>query len=151
MCSVPPMASNSQMPMAVTNAVPTATYATVAQYPPSLPAYATPVSASVSQSPAYYQMPPNYGCGPPVANPVPPQQTYGPPQSLTAGLPDPASVERQKAGYLRTLEEQEKQSTVVLDQQRKQQLEYIQQQADQQRKQLYMEIDQQVKHQEMAL
>lgn len=79
----------------------------------------------------------------------PPPQ--GAPPSFTAGLPDPASVERQKHSFLRALDESERNGVAALEQQRKQHMEYVCQQAEQQQKQLWIQIDQQVKQSEMAL
>merc|ERR1719324_1331188 len=73
------------------------------------------------------------------------------PQNLTAGLPDPAAVAKQKDGYLRMLDDQLKSGEMQLEQQRKFQTDIIHAQADQSRKQLLMQVEQQVKTQEMAL
>eukprot|EP00439_Symbiodinium_sp_Y106_P038259 s407_g4.t1 len=102
---------------------------------------------------AYAHMPPGaVPGGPPGPNQGSGREVlYGPPPSLTSGLPDPSSVERQKENYLHALEEQEQRSSQSLELQRKQQLELINTQAEQQKKRLFMQIDQQVKTQEMAL
>eukprot|EP00927_Polykrikos_kofoidii_P063763 TRINITY_DN5863_c0_g1_i4.p1 TRINITY_DN5863_c0_g1~~TRINITY_DN5863_c0_g1_i4.p1 ORF type:complete len:573 (-),score=135.54 TRINITY_DN5863_c0_g1_i4:107-1825(-) len=106
--------------------------------------YATAYSTPQQLAPPHSQpqMPPQPQAMPGVAPP---------PASLTAGLPDPSAVERQKAGYMKSLDEQEKQSTGALEAQKKQQLDYLYAQADQQKKQAWMQIDQQVKQQEIAL
>lgn len=79
-----------------------------------------------------------------------PPATSAPP-SLTAGLPDPQSVEMQRDAYLRTLDEQKAQCQSVLDEQRKQHLDYIHSEAEQQKRTLLMQVDQQVKQLEATL
>merc|ERR1719160_927013 len=46
------------------------------------------------------------------------QPSYVPPPSLTAGMPDPTSVEQQKIEHLKGLQAREKQSLDALEQQR---------------------------------
>ena len=91
-------------------------------------------------------MPPNWQFHAP-ANSVQPNLV----PDLTAGLPDPAAVERQKAHYLMQLSDQETRTQASLDTQKQQHMNYINTQAEKQEKQLFMQIDQQVKQQEMAL
>jgi len=74
-----------------------------------------------------------------------------PPQPLTAGMPDPPTIAKQKDAYMKMLDEQVKQGTQVLEAQVKHQKEYLLGQADQQKKQFIMQIDMEVKQQEMAL
>jgi len=74
-----------------------------------------------------------------------------PPQPLTAGMPDPATIAKQKDAYMKMLDEQVKQGTQVLEAQVKHQKGYLLGQADQQKKQFIMQIDMEVKQQEMAL
>merc|ERR1719258_111517 len=62
------------------------------------------------------------------AEPAPP----APPQPLTTGMPDPKSIEKQKAAYAKMLEDQLKQGKSVLDGQLKYQKEYLAAQAEQQ-------------------
>ena len=57
-----------------------------------------------------------------------------PPQPLTAGMPDPATIAKQKDVYMKMLDEQVKRGTQVLDAQAKHQKEYLLGQADQQKK-----------------
>jgi len=75
----------------------------------------------------------------------------GPPLSLTQGIPDPATVQKQKDGYVRTLDDQLRQGSATLDNQHKQQRDTMHQAAEEQKKQFGMQIDQQVKLQEMDL
>merc|ERR1719395_452914 len=96
-------------------------------------------------APVSYAAPMSYVPMPAPAAPV------GPPSSVLAGMPDPATIAKQKDGYMKTLDEQLKQGTTVLDQQMKYQKDYLYAQADQQKKQYIMEVDQQVKTQEMGL
>ena len=74
-----------------------------------------------------------------------------PPQPLTAGMPDPATIAKQKDAYMKMLDEQVKQGTLVLEAQVKHQKEYLLGQADQQKKQFIMQIDMEVMQQSMAL
>lgn len=78
---------------------------------------------------------------------LPPQ----PPMPLTTGMPDPATIAKQKDAYNKMLEEQLKQGVTVLDAQVKHQKDYLVAQADQQKKQFTMQIEMEVKQQEMAL
>mmetsp|Transcript_98677 Transcript_98677/g.220822 ORF Transcript_98677/g.220822 Transcript_98677/m.220822 type:complete len:491 (+) Transcript_98677:2-1474(+) len=73
------------------------------------------------------------------------------PQSLTAGIPDPESVEKQKAAYSKGLDDQLRHGTDVLAQQLKQQSEYLFAVGDQQKRQYDLQVDQQIKVQEMEL
>merc|ERR1719316_884853 len=79
---------------------------------------------------------------PPPAMPAMPATVS--PQALTAGMPDPATVQKQKDGYMKMLDDQLQQSSTVLDQQMKYQTEYLAAQAGQQKKQFIMQVDQQV-------
>lgn len=88
--------------------------------------------------------------GPPGGPPV--QHTEPqPPQSLTSGIPDPNSIDRQKAAYAKGLDDQLKHGTDVLSQQLKQQSDYLFAMGDQQKRQYNLQVDQQIKQQEMAL
>mmetsp|Transcript_80637 Transcript_80637/g.179120 ORF Transcript_80637/g.179120 Transcript_80637/m.179120 type:complete len:510 (-) Transcript_80637:168-1697(-) len=82
-----------------------------------------------------------------IAAPMAPVQ----PQSLTQGMPDPESIESQKAAYNRSLEEQAKHGEDMLKAQKQQQTDYIYQAAEAQKKQLISQIDQQAKQQELQL
>lgn len=73
------------------------------------------------------------------------------PPCLTAGLPDPEAIERQKASYGKDLDEQLKQGSVVLNEQLKQQTDYLYAVGDHQKRQYALQIDQQIKSQEMVL
>lgn len=83
----------------------------------------------------------------PVAHPGMPQAQA----SLTAGMPTPESIQKQKEGYIRLLDEQLEQGKQTLERQRKQQTDYLQQQAEQQKQQVEMQIKQQVHQQETML
>jgi len=74
-----------------------------------------------------------------------------PPVSITQGMPDPITVQRQKEGYVRTLDDQLRQGAVTLDNQHKQQRDTMHQAAEQQKQQFGQQVDQQVKMQEMDL
>eukprot|EP00434_Breviolum_minutum_P029373 symbB.v1.2.025979.t1/scaffold2560.1/size76387/11 len=73
------------------------------------------------------------------------------PPSLTAGLPDPTSIERQKNAYARGLEEQLRHGTDVLAQQLKQQSDYLFAMGDQRKRQFALQVDQEIKQREMEL
>lgn len=60
------------------------------------------------------------------------------------GMPDPATIAKQKDSYMKMLDEQIKQGTQVLEAQVKHQKEYLVGQADQQKKQFLMQIDMEV-------
>eukprot|EP00930_Biecheleria_cincta_P032867 TRINITY_DN22774_c0_g1_i1.p1 TRINITY_DN22774_c0_g1~~TRINITY_DN22774_c0_g1_i1.p1 ORF type:complete len:504 (-),score=77.66 TRINITY_DN22774_c0_g1_i1:268-1779(-) len=79
----------------------------------------------------------------PVEPPVPP--------TLTEGIPDPASIEQQKANYAKALEDQLKQGTEVLEQQLKQQSEVLFQMGDQRKRQYALQVDKEIKQKEMEL
>mmetsp|Transcript_85064 Transcript_85064/g.183398 ORF Transcript_85064/g.183398 Transcript_85064/m.183398 type:complete len:428 (-) Transcript_85064:5-1288(-) len=94
--------------------------------------------------PALYTAPhPPPAAGPP-AEPLPPP-------SLTSGIPDPLSIERQKSAYSKGLDDQLKHGTDVLAQQLKQQSDYLYAVGDQQKRQYNLQVDQQIKQQEMLL
>lgn len=101
---------------------------------PSMPAAAAPVGGLAHSSP-----------------PVDPGLEPAPPQSLTQGIPDPNSVERQKATYAKDLDSQLTQGIEVLNAQLKQQTEYLYAVGEQQKRQYGLQIDQQIKKQEMQL
>ncbi|CAJ1411532.1 unnamed protein product [Effrenium voratum] len=82
-----------------------------------------------------------------IPTPVEPQL----PASLTAGLPDPSSIERQKSSYARGLEEQLRHGTDVLAQQLKQQSDYLFAMGDQRKRQYALQVDQEIKQREMEL
>ncbi|CAK9095928.1 unnamed protein product [Durusdinium trenchii] len=73
------------------------------------------------------------------------------PPSLTAGLPEPNSIERQKNAYARGLEEQLRHGTDVLAQQLKQQSDYLLAMGDQRKRQYALQVDQEIKQREMEL
>lgn len=70
-----------------------------------------------------------------------------PPESLTDGIPDPASVKRQQAGFQKNLEEQLKQGIRMLDAQRQQQSTYIRQHAKFQKEKYNNEVDEKANQQ----
>eukprot|EP00441_Pelagodinium_beii_P023672 CAMPEP_0197664442 /NCGR_PEP_ID=MMETSP1338-20131121/58633_1 /TAXON_ID=43686 ORGANISM="Pelagodinium beii, Strain RCC1491" /NCGR_SAMPLE_ID=MMETSP1338 /ASSEMBLY_ACC=CAM_ASM_000754 /LENGTH=518 /DNA_ID=CAMNT_0043243073 /DNA_START=81 /DNA_END=1637 /DNA_ORIENTATION=+ len=73
------------------------------------------------------------------------------PPSLTAGLPDPSSIDRQKTSYAKGLEEQLRHGTDVLAQQLKQQSDYLFSMGDQKKRQYALQVDQEIKQREMEL
>lgn len=78
------------------------------------------------------------------ANPAPPPR-------LTSGLPDPASIAKQREGYLKALEEQEQQAIAVLEQQRAEQVSLLRTQGEQQKKKFFLEVNQQVAQNDIVL
>jgi len=64
-------------------------------------------------------------------------QFAAPPAALTAGMPDPSTIQKQKDAYLKMLDEQAKQGTQVLEAQTKQQKDFLKVQAEQQKKQYF--------------
>lgn len=82
-----------------------------------------------------------------LTDPVEPQI----PPSLTAGIPDPTSIDRQKTNYSKGLDEQLKHGTDVLAQQLKQQSDYLFQMGDQRKRQYALQVDQEIKQREMEL
>merc|ERR1719327_1431187 len=100
-----------------------------------VPAFATsPQPLSYAPAPLSYAPPPA---------PPPPSELA----DLTAGMPDPSTVAKQKEGYLKLIAEQEQQGQQALDQQRKHQMELIRSEGEQQKKQYNMQVDQQRKYQ----
>ncbi|CAE8712002.1 unnamed protein product [Polarella glacialis] len=120
-----------------------------------------PVSAGHTYSPQAYATPPQVGNQirsashvPPIAVSHMPVMPTGPPQppgSLTANMPDPASIESQKDAYSRSLEEQARKGEELLKMQQKQQVDAIYQASEAQKKQLLCQIDQQAKQQELEI
>eukprot|EP00928_Gymnodinium_smaydae_P086956 TRINITY_DN71335_c0_g1_i1.p1 TRINITY_DN71335_c0_g1~~TRINITY_DN71335_c0_g1_i1.p1 ORF type:complete len:446 (+),score=78.78 TRINITY_DN71335_c0_g1_i1:69-1406(+) len=84
-----------------------------------------------------------------MVSPEPQEPTL--PPSLTAGIPDPPSIDRQKAMYARGLDDQLDQGKQVLNVQLKQQTEYLYAIGDQQKRQFALQIDRQIKQKEMEL
>ncbi|CAD7926462.1 unnamed protein product [Amoebophrya sp. A120] len=80
-----------------------------------------------------------------------PQQFLNVHHQHVAGLPDPASVQKQKETYMKLLDSQLAQGVQALDVQLKQQRDAINSQADQQKKAFNMQVDMEVKAQEMHL
>jgi len=140
-------ATNLATPMAAP------TYAVVAPTTPSpIPLVtATPGSAVASRLTAAAAA----ACAASAIGPVTPCDKWvpqsGPPLSLTQGMPDPATVQKQKDGYVRTLDDQLRQGSATLDNQHRSQRDTMHQAAEEQKKQFGMQIDQQVKLQEMDL
>eukprot|EP00392_Amoebophrya_sp_AT5.2_P004218 g4226.t1 len=73
------------------------------------------------------------------------------PAPKTAGIPDPATVQKQRDAYLNMLEQQMKQGVMALDAQMKHQKEYLAAQAEQQKSQFAMQVDLETNQQQMAL
>mmetsp|Transcript_28611 Transcript_28611/g.46032 ORF Transcript_28611/g.46032 Transcript_28611/m.46032 type:complete len:263 (+) Transcript_28611:39-827(+) len=74
-----------------------------------------------------------------------------PPPALSANLPDPDAIARQKEVVLEMLDEQLKQGMSVLEQHIKYQREYLQVEREQQTKQFLLQLDQQMNAQDMKL
>ena len=70
---------------------------------------------------------------------------------LTAVMPDPTIIEKQKQAYARMLEAQLNQGVSVLDTQVKNQKDYLLDQAHQQKNQFTLQNEMEVKQQEMAV
>merc|ERR1740117_2497007 len=109
--SVMTMAPPSTVPAPVLAA---ATVSSVQMVSPASPAVgsrlcAAAAAAAAAQAPG--QIVPLGEWKPPVAPPV----------SITQGMPDPITVQRQKEGYVRTLDDELRQGAVTLDNQHKQQ------------------------------
>jgi len=77
--------------------------------------------------------------------------SLNPPVSLTAGMPTPETIRKQKDAYTQMLDQQLQQGMRVLAAQVKHQKDYLHAQAEQQKNQFYMQIDMEMKQQEMAL
>merc|ERR1719316_1656409 len=92
--------------------------APVTQYAAPVTSYAAPVAAHVTTTYVAPAAMPSY-VPPAVAAPA------GPPASVLASMPDPATIDKQKQGYMKMLEDQLKQGTTVLDQQVKYQKDYL--------------------------
>lgn len=73
------------------------------------------------------------------------------PASLTAGLPDPTSIEQQKNSYAEQLVEQLTKGRDVLEQQLKQRSEVLFQMGDQRKRQYALQVDEEIKKKEMEL
>lgn len=78
-------------------------------------------------------------------------QPPSPPQRLTEGMPDPTTIETQKAAYHSNLESEMSKAEELLVKQQKDQTEYIRQAAEVQKKQMMNQIEQQAKEQELIL
>merc|ERR1740129_946696 len=110
---------------------------------PVMPAMSTMAAPTMAAMPAM----PSYGGGSFVA--APPMPAYGAamppmqkPQNLTAGIPDPASIEHQKQQYSRAIDaeqQKEAQQIMAMAQQQKQML---MRQSQQEKAQSYVTIDQ---------
>jgi hypothetical protein len=106
--AAPAMASYAAPAMAPYAAPATTSYAA--------PAYAAPTMATVA-APAMTTMAPSF-VAPPAVAPVPmvPQATLAPPVSLTANLPTPEQIAKQKAGYMAALDKQLKEASETVAQ-----------------------------------
>lgn len=71
------------------------------------------------------------------------EQPAEPPPSLTAGLPDPESVERQKKEFAHNLDQQLKQGIALLEQQKREKTNYVHATADQRKKKYANQVDSQ--------
>lgn len=74
-----------------------------------------------------------------------------PPPPLTAGMPSPEAIQKQKDAYIKILEDQLAQGVNALDTQVKNQKEYSAAQAEQRKKQFIMQVENQAKQQELQL
>lgn len=74
-----------------------------------------------------------------------------PPKPITAGMPDPETIQKHKETYTKMLEQQLSQGIAVLEAQAKHQRDYLSAQAEQQKKQFEMQISMEVQQQQMAL
>eukprot|EP00747_Dinoflagellata_sp_TGD_P031456 gnl/TRDRNA2_/TRDRNA2_135291_c0_seq1.p1 gnl/TRDRNA2_/TRDRNA2_135291_c0~~gnl/TRDRNA2_/TRDRNA2_135291_c0_seq1.p1 ORF type:complete len:586 (+),score=76.17 gnl/TRDRNA2_/TRDRNA2_135291_c0_seq1:227-1759(+) len=74
-----------------------------------------------------------------------------PPPSVTRNMPDPETVEKQKAGYERSLNEQLEKGTSVLEQTLRRQREYMESEAERYKAMICAQIDQQTRLQEAAM
>jgi hypothetical protein len=90
-------------------------------------------------------------CALPTITTPQPDGTLNAPPKLTSGLPDPASIAKQRESYLKALEEQERQAVAVLEQQRVQQVSLLRAQGDQQKKKFFLEVNQQVQQNDIVL
>merc|ERR1719253_2553568 len=80
-----------------------------------------------------------------------PESSLSAPLRITSGIPDPDSISKQRAAYLKALGEQEQQAIEVLEQQRAQQVQLLRAQGDQQKKKFFLEVDQQVSQNDIVL
>jgi len=122
-------------------------YSPVPSYVPSVAGVANRYSAATPSTPFITPQAPSYPSSPRPCVLAEPK----PPPTLTAGLPDPVSVDRQKNAYSRGLDDQLKHGTDVLAQQLKQQSEYLAEVGAQQKRQYMLAVDQEIKQQEMML
>lgn len=101
---------------------------TQVSYPavPTQSSYAVAAPA-VSYTPSYAPAPVAYAAPAAPAAPV----------SVLANMPDPGTIEKQKQGYIKMLDDQLKEGNAVLSQQMKYQQDYLHAQADQQKKAIY--------------
>lgn len=77
-----------------------------------------------------------------------PRSRAGP---LTAGIPDPAAVQRQKESYARSLEEQLRKGVEVLAATHKQQTDLLHAQANEEKNRFNVAMDQEVKQRELGI
>jgi len=87
---------------------------------------------------------------PAITLPAAPGEVNAPPK-VTSGMPDPEAIAKQRASYLRALEEQEKQAIGVLEQQKKQQIDLLRAKGDQQKRKYCLEVNQQVAQNDIVL
>jgi hypothetical protein len=106
-------------------------------------------SAPQLQTPASAEMPPPQWNLPAFQSPEGPLPPVMP--SLTAGLPDPAALEKQKESYIQNLVDQKNHFIGSLDEQKKQHLDSIYGEAEKMKAQLILQIEQQVKQQVLGL
>lgn len=88
---------------------------------------------------------------PPVVRTVEPMAQPGPPANLTAGLPDPASIEQQKAQYAKSLDQQLAQAVQSIEEQAKNEKQQIQTRMQTQLAQYQLQVEEQTKMQMMQV
>jgi len=120
------------------------------QGPPAPPAgYAAALPPGVAGGPQQGPPSPLASCG--AALPLGPAMMQQQPQQLTQGMPDPATIDQQKAAHHSNLEEQMTKAEEMLVQQQKEQTDYIYRAAEVQKKQIIGQIEQQAREQELVL
>merc|ERR1712224_1098956 len=107
-----------------------------------LPVYSSPVPLPATTLPAVHAVPSIQPVGSLIGH-----TSQIVPQKLTDGMPDVNSIEKQKAAYALSLEQQLAEGIRVLNEQNKQRKEYLKQVAEQQKAQFNLQVDQQLKAQ----
>lgn len=109
-----------------------------------------PMMATQAQVPGQYVAAvPQYGA--PMPQQMAQAQMMAPPQKLTEGFPDPASVEKQKAAYEKGLEKQLKENSDMVSKRSEAEKEQLLQQAAQQKAAFNLQLQTQLQQQWRAL